>query len=193
MTGARSEAERAGTGPVAAMPAPLVLDLLAALLDGGAAPRTALRSVAGALREVGDPRAGGLLTLADSAPLGTGSAGAWSGIGAPGVRPGGGAAGARPGAGAPVVARGPGGGGPGGGGEITDLVAEALWLAVRAGLPPAALIRRAAEEERRRAATAHLKAIRRLEVMLVLPAGLCLLPAFVLLSIVPVLLDLVLG
>lgn len=153
----------------AVAPVPLVLDLLAALLDGGASPQAALRSVGDALREAGDPRGGRLLVLAETGPVGpAGSCGALGVFGAVGAR-------------------------GAGGDEIADPVAEALRLAVRAGLPPAALIRRAAEQERRRATTAHLRAVRRLEVMLVLPAGLCLLPAFVLLSIVPVLLDLVLG
>jgi tight adherence protein B len=54
-------------------------------------------------------------------------------------------------------------------------------------------VRRAAEQERRRQISAQLKAIRRLEVMLVIPGGLCLLPAFVLLGIVPLVLQLIFG
>ena len=70
---------------------------------------------------------------------------------------------------------------------------RALTLAARSGLPPTALLRRVAEEERRRLASAQLKAIRRLEVLLVIPAGLCLLPAFVLLGIVPLVIRLIAG
>jgi tight adherence protein B len=66
-------------------------------------------------------------------------------------------------------------------------------MAVSAGLPPAALVRRAAVEERRRAAAVRQRAVRRLEVLMVLPVGLCLLPAFVLLGIVPVIVDLLTG
>jgi tight adherence protein B len=74
-----------------------------------------------------------------------------------------------------------------------QVLEDAVRLAVTAGLPPAALVRRAAAEERRRAAAVRQRAIRRLEVLLVLPVGLCLLPAFVLLGIVPVVVDLLLG
>ena len=73
------------------------------------------------------------------------------------------------------------------------MVEEALSLAARSGLPPTTLIRRSAAEERRRQAVAQLRAVRRLEVLLVVPAGLCLLPAFILLGVAPMVLDLVLG
>ncbi len=83
---------------------------------------------------------------------------------------------------------------PGGGlGRVTALVEESLWLAARSGLPPTTLIRRSAVEERRRQTAAQLRAVRRLEVLLVVPAGLCLLPAFILLGVAPLVLDLVLG
>jgi tight adherence protein B len=77
--------------------------------------------------------------------------------------------------------------------RLTAVVEEALWLAARSGLPPTILIRRSAAEERRRQTAAQMRAVRRLEVLLVVPAGLCLLPAFILLGVVPVILDLVLG
>jgi tight adherence protein B len=72
-------------------------------------------------------------------------------------------------------------------------VAEVMALAARSGVPPTALLRRAAEQERRRQADAQLKAVRRLEVLLVIPAGICLLPAFVLLGIVPLVIRLIAG
>jgi tight adherence protein B len=78
-------------------------------------------------------------------------------------------------------------------GRITPVIEEALRIATRSGLPPAELVRRAAREQRRRAAVAHSRATRRLEVRLVLPAGLCLLPAFVLVGVVPVIIDLLGG
>jgi hypothetical protein len=226
------------------LPGPLVLDLLAALVQGGAAPGPALRSVGTALERAGDPRASPLLSLAArvdrpgagpapasaepstdrgsrvfGAPRGAGSsttAGAWSGRG---IDTAGGAEtsrdvdavgdaeafwGARASWGAVAS------GGAATSSEVRALrdvgvsaaaagersvraVEEALWLAGRAGLAPTALIRRAAEEQRRREQAAAIRAVRRVEVLLVIPAGLCLLPAFVLLGIVPVVLDLVLG
>jgi tight adherence protein B len=70
---------------------------------------------------------------------------------------------------------------------------DTFWLAAQSGLPPTGLIRRAAAEERRRQRAAQARAVRRLEVLLIVPAGLCLLPAFVLLGIVPVVLNLLFG
>jgi tight adherence protein B len=144
------------------MPGPLVLDLVAAVVQGGAPPHTALTAVGAALGESGDPRAGHLLSAAGrvsrpaATKLASDTAGAESG-------------------------------------RLLGSVEEALFLAARSGLPPTALVRRAAEEERRRQLSAQLRAIRRLEVLLVIPAGLCLLPAFVLLGIVPLVIDLVTG
>lgn len=77
--------------------------------------------------------------------------------------------------------------------STTAALTEALTLAARSGLPPSALIRRAATEERRRQAAARAKAIQRLEVLLVIPGAVCLLPAFVLLGIVPLVIRLVSG
>jgi tight adherence protein B len=68
-----------------------------------------------------------------------------------------------------------------------------LLLAARSGLPPTALIRQAAADSRRKQAAARMKAVRRLEVMLVIPAGVCLLPAFVLLGVVPLVIGLFRG
>jgi hypothetical protein len=65
-------------------------------------------------------------------------------------------------------------------------VRSTLALAERAGVPPAGLLRAAADRERSRRAAAARVAIRRLEVLLVVPAGVCLLPAFVLLGVAPV-------
>jgi hypothetical protein len=148
------------------MPAPLLLDLVAALVQGGAPPRAALSSVGAALQSVADPRAGEFLSASAR-------------VGHPIRRPEATPAKAAKGEGRPTD--------PGG------LTEEALWLAARSGLPPTSLLRRSAAEERRRQAAAQAGAVRRLEVLLVIPAGLCLLPAFVLLGIVPVVLDLVLG
>ncbi|MBF4602431.1 type II secretion system F family protein [Curtobacterium sp. VKM Ac-2884] len=63
---------------------------------------------------------------------------------------------------------------------------EVLDLARRAGVPAAGLLRRAAEDVRDDAAAAGLTAAERLAVRLVLPLGVCILPAFVLVGVVPV-------
>jgi tight adherence protein B len=63
---------------------------------------------------------------------------------------------------------------------------EVLELAQRAGVPAAALLRAAAEDVRDDAAAAGLAAAERLSVRLVLPLGVCVLPAFVLVGVVPV-------
>ncbi|MFJ4221997.1 type II secretion system F family protein [Curtobacterium luteum] len=106
-----------------------------------------------------------------------------------------------------VVGRGAVGGGAAGGGAVGGGVvgggvgavaaadrtgaerarlAEVLALAQRAGVPAAALLRAAAEDVRDDAAGAGLAAAERLSVRLVLPLGVCVLPAFVLVGVVPV-------
>lgn len=65
-------------------------------------------------------------------------------------------------------------------------LAEVLGLARRAGVPAAALLRAAAEDVRDDAAAAGLAAAEGLAVRLVLPLGVCILPAFVLVGVVPV-------
>ncbi len=72
-------------------------------------------------------------------------------------------------------------------------VDEILSLARTAGVSAAPLLRTAAAEEGRRQAARSAAAAQRLAVLLVLPTGLCLLPAMVLLAVAPVVLDLVLG
>ena len=67
---------------------------------------------------------------------------------------------------------------------------RALRLAARAGVPPAGLLRRAAEDVRRERLHAVESATARLGVRLVLPLGLAFLPAFVLTTVVPVVLAL---
>lgn len=137
------------------LPGPLVLDLVAAVLAGGASPPGALREVGAALTRVGDP-VGHRLQIAAAELV-------------------------HPAAGSPATPV------PG---DWVEVLREELALAMRSGLPPAALLRRAAEEQRRRSAAAQRRAVQRLEVLLVVPTGLCLLPAFVFLGIVPVVLGL---
>jgi len=62
---------------------------------------------------------------------------------------------------------------------------RALALAGVAGVPPGALIRRAASDIRRREAARLEEAAGRLGVRIVIPLGLCFLPAFALLTVVP--------
>lgn len=72
-------------------------------------------------------------------------------------------------------------------------VADALRPAWEQGAPPARALRAAAEQVRRDTQSAAHDAAARLAVRLVLPLGLCHLPAFVLVGIVPVVLALVSG
>jgi tight adherence protein B len=66
----------------------------------------------------------------------------------------------------------------------------ALTLARDSGTAPGPLLAAAAEDERRASAAAARVAAARLGVRVVLPAGVCLLPAFVLLTVVPIVLGL---
>lgn len=70
-------------------------------------------------------------------------------------------------------------------------VAELLEFAAAAGAPPAALLRAEADEARRSAAVAAERAAVVLGVRLMLPLGLCVLPAFVALGVAPIVIALV--
>lgn len=67
---------------------------------------------------------------------------------------------------------------------------RALRLGARAGVPPAGLLRRAADDLRRERLSQVDTATARLGVRLVLPLGLAFLPAFLLTTVVPVVLAL---
>jgi tight adherence protein B len=71
-----------------------------------------------------------------------------------------------------------------------DVLATTLDLSVSTGSGPVALLRDAAADERRRVAARQIQQARRLAVFVLLPTGLCLLPAFMLLTVVPLVLDL---
>ncbi|MEO6943696.1 MAG: type II secretion system F family protein [Lacisediminihabitans sp.] len=66
-----------------------------------------------------------------------------------------------------------------------------LSLSRRAGVPAAALLRSEAEEARRDARSEGQSAAAKLAVTLMLPLGLCILPAFMLLGVVPLLIAIV--
>lgn len=74
-----------------------------------------------------------------------------------------------------------------------EALTEALGLAAATGLGPVPLVRAAAGQARRARAARSQVAARRLGTLVVLPTGLCLLPAFVLLTVAPLVLDLLLG
>jgi tight adherence protein B len=70
------------------------------------------------------------------------------------------------------------------------LLDETLLLARHTGLAPGALLASAAADDRRRVAAARRAAAARLGVRVVLPTGICLLPAFIVLTVAPVVLAL---
>ena len=76
-----------------------------------------------------------------------------------------------------------------GDGHDLEVVARALQPAWTDGVAPGPLLRQAAATIRARRGAAAREAAARLGVRLVLPLGLCLLPAFILLGLVPVLLS----
>lgn len=151
---AQSQGRRAGrrerSAPEAEVPVVVVLALLEAATQAGAALPRALQVVG---RAVGDPtleRVGGALTL------GARWDAAWEGV------------------------RG-------------RVVADALRDAWTSGAAPSGALASAGSRLRRGAAARAKVAAQRLGVQLVLPLGLCLLPAFVLVGLVPVLLSLGVG
>jgi pilus assembly protein TadC len=70
--------------------------------------------------------------------------------------------------------------------EIWHPAGQAVALAGMAGVPPAGLLKRAAADMRRAEQRRIEEATGRLSVLVVIPLGLCFLPAFALLTVVPV-------
>jgi pilus assembly protein TadC len=132
---------------------PLVLDLLAACLAGGASLPTAAAAVAAAVPGPYRPR---LQAVVDALAVGTAPGEAWLALG----------------------------------GTTSDdpvlPVARLLSRGVDGGTPLAAALARMAAEARAAARAAGATAARRVGVLIVAPLGLCFLPAFVLIGIVPV-------
>lgn len=133
---------------------PLLLDLLAACLAGGASLPAAAQAVAAA---VGGPAGERLAAVAAALQVGTPPASAW-----------------------PLLA--------GGDVERDPLApaARALARAAEGGAPVAAAVARMAADARLRARAEGEQRARRAGVIAVAPLGLCFLPAFVLLGVVPV-------
>ncbi|TNM68031.1 hypothetical protein FHN55_08365 [Streptomyces sp. NP160] len=158
-----------GHGAAAEVDPPLVLDLVAAVVSAGAPPAAAVRSVAGVLREAGGPGAAAVAAALEAV------AGGAPARGGPSARGPGGPPDTRTGA---ALA------------EAVTALQRCLWIAEQTGAPVAALLGSAAAELRRRRRRAAALAAARLGVRVVAPLGLCTLPAFGLLAVVPVLLSL---
>jgi tight adherence protein B len=76
--------------------------------------------------------------------------------------------------------------------EDTDVaVDEVIALSVRAGVPAAELLRSEAEESRRAAAAEAQRKAEVLAVRLMLPLGVCILPAFMLLGVAPLVISVI--
>lgn len=69
--------------------------------------------------------------------------------------------------------------------DAVSAVDGVLELSRRAGVPAAELLRAAAGEERRRSAADQQRAVARLGVTLMIPLGVCVLPAFLVLGVLP--------
>ncbi|WP_182112957.1 type II secretion system F family protein [Actinotalea sp. JY-7876] len=91
------------------------------------------------------------------------------------------------------VADGPGAGDPGAGDPGADVIADALRASWETGAAPGPALQAAARTARRERHARAMEAAGRLGVRLVLPLGLCYLPAFVLVGLVPVLVSMASG
>jgi len=141
---------------------PLLLDLLAACLAGGAALPHAADAVGAA---VPGPAGRRLAAVAAALAVGTAPPDAWTLLAGPGPR-----------------------------GRDEDplaAAARALARAAEGGAPVAQAVSRLAAEARADARARGEQAARRVGVLAVAPLGLCFLPAFVLLGVVPVVAGLV--
>jgi pilus assembly protein TadC len=136
---------------------PLLLDLLAACLAGGASLPAAAAAVADALP---GPAGRRLSRVCAALAVGTPAADAWAALG--------------------------------GGSDADPLApaARALARAAEGGAPVAAAVARLAAEARAEVRARGERGARRVGVLAVAPLGLCFLPAFVLLGVVPVVIGL---
>jgi hypothetical protein len=158
--------DHARQGPAAApLDVPCLLELVAAAVRSGAGVPRALEAVGGA---VGGPEGDALHRVSAALRLGAGWDAAWAGAGGAADRPGGQSS---------DPAR-------------LDVLRRALRGAWADGAAPGESLRAAGAEHRYERQAAARTAAARLAVRLVLPLGLCYLPAFVLVGLVPVLLAL---
>jgi pilus assembly protein TadC len=139
---------------------PLVLDLLGACLAGGASLEVAAAAVARALPGVCGDR---LDVVREALAVGTSPPEAWL-----------------------LLAGGLTGDPVGGTDDPLAATARTLARAADGGTPAAAALERLAAEARAVSRAAGSEAARRVGVLVVAPLGLCFLPAFILLGIVPV-------
>lgn len=77
--------------------------------------------------------------------------------------------------------------------QVWKPAAAALALAATAGVPPGVLLQRAAQDIRLQERQRLDEAIGRVSVLIVVPLGLCFLPAFALLTVVPVVMTIARG
>lgn len=154
--------------------APLLLDLMAAMLDAGSSVENALAAVAAVADvDVGIP----LSRVHQARLLGAAWDDAWEMVAMTWTEPGG-------------RSRGPLRGGEQRAARTVDAVRRGLQFAVATGAPSAELLRAHALQIRRRRIRAGERKAAALGVHLVLPLGLCSLPAFICLGVVPVVLGL---
>lgn len=171
LAGLEGRADRADREQVAGE-LPAALDLLAACLLGGAPLDGAVRAVSSALPGPTGSRFG---AVAAALTVGSPPEQAWIALLDPADR-------ARPGSG-PVADR------PGD--ELAGAVVRVMVRADAGGAPVAAQVGRLADEARGAALARGRRAAARAGVLAVGPLGLCFLPAFVLIGIVPVVAGLV--
>lgn len=155
---------------------PLLLDLLSSCLAGGAALPDAARAVAAA---VPGPAGERLAAVCAQLAVGTPPSQAWLALTGQGDR---------------AARSGGPGSGPGRRTQPDDPLApaaRALGRAAEGGAPVAAAVARLASDARAQARAGSELAARRVGVLVVAPLGLCFLPAFVLLGVVPVVAGLV--
>ena len=159
------------------VPDALVLDVVAEVLASGAPVTRSVRAVGEALLAVHDPRGRDLLRFAPGTGMDQSIGRRTPPVGRSHGRrrPWGRWAGADPPA------------------RLDDVLAHASHLALVTGAGPADLVRAGAQERRRLAAARSVQAARRLAVLVLLPTGLCLLPAFLLVTVVPLALSLLVG
>ena len=168
LLGRLEPAERRAEREQLAADLPLLLDLIASCLAGGAALPVAAAAVA---RAVPGPAGWRLAAVSAALAVGCPPPEAWAALAGPGP-----------------------GLGPGSGGRDEDplaAAARALGRAADGGAPVAGAVSRLAAEARAEARSRGEQAARRVGVLAVAPLGLCFLPAFVLLGVVPVVAGLV--